>query len=417
MFLAGLGEIIRTPFAWVLSFFYNLTGNYGVALIIFAVIVKLVLLPATAKGKRSSMKMSRLTPRLEAIKAKYPDDQQKQSQEIQALYKAEGVSLGGGCLWSLLPILILIPLYQVVTRPLTYIFNEGQNVTAILSALTGETGVDFTRMAYPELYAATLIPQYKDAVLAAVDIVNPAVLDGVNYSFLGTSLAATPMWKVWAWQITSETPLIYYITGFALPLLSAGGQLVSMLINQRMNNSLVTDDRGLEDKETAQNSKANQNMKTMLFVGPIMSLLFGFGMPAALSLYWFIQGVVTTVSDVWLTKKYRKIYDAEDAVRLQKALEEEAIEAEKERQRAARRAANPDGITANTSKKKLEQAKLEEKAAKKAAAAREYAASKGQSVAEVTENKANQPLSGISDRPFAKGRAYDPNRYKNSEEK
>jgi hypothetical protein len=65
----------------------------------------------------------------------------------------------------------------------------------------------------------------------------------------------------------------------------------------------------------------------------------------------------------------------------------------------------------------MEREKAEKKAAKKAAAAREYAASKGQPVAEVTENKANQPLSGISDRPFAKGRAYDPNRYKNSEEK
>ena len=414
MFLAGIGDIVRVPFGWVLSFFYDLTGNYGVALIIFAIIVKLVLLPATAKGKRSSMKMSRLTPRLEAIKAKYPDDQQKQSQEIQALYKAEGVSLGGGCLWSLLPILVLIPLYRVVSQPMTYLLHMSPDeVTIAIETINTASGGALESSIYAEMVAATMIPDYAAQLQAALPGISATALEGVNYGFLGTSLAATPVWRVWTWG----TPIIYYISGAILPLLSAGGQLVSMLVSQRMNNSLVTDDRGLEDKETAQNSKANQNMKTMLFVGPIMSLLFGFGMPAALSLYWFAQGVVTTVSDVWLTKKYRKIYDAEDAVRLQKALEEEAIEAEKERQRAARRAANPDGITANTSKKKLEQAKQEEKAAKKAAAAREYAASKGHTVSETQEDKKDLPLSGIADRPYAKGRAYDPNRYKNSEEK
>ena len=200
-----------------------------------------------------------------------------------------------------------------------------------------------------------------------------------------------------------------------MPLLSAGGQMVSMLISQKMNNSLVTDENGIEDKETAKNSQSNQSMKTMMLVSPIMSLWIGFSMPAALSLYWFAQGIVTTISDVILTAKYRKIYDAEDAVRLQKALEAEALEAEKERIRAERRAANPDGITANTSKKKLQQAKQEAKEAQKAAAAREYAAKKGEAEPEKPEKVA---LSGISDRPFCKGRAYDANRYtvENTEE-
>lgn len=413
MFLFGLGDIVKVPFGWVLSFFYDLTNNYGVALIIFAIIVKVVLLPATAKGKRSSMKMSRLTPRIEAIKAKYPDDQQKQSQEIQALYKSENVSLGGGCLWSLLPILVLIPLYRVVSQPMTYLLHLSE---AEIKTIYEIMGINTQNAIYAEMQAATMIPEYADAIKAAISGISDTALKGINYGFLGTSLAATPMWRVWQWPISEATPLVYYITGFILPMLSAGGQFVSMLVSQRMNNSLVTDDRGLEDKETAQNSKNNQQMKTMMYIGPAMSLLFGFGMPAALSLYWFAQGIVTTVSDVWLTKKYRKIYDAEDAERLKKALEEEAIEAEKERQRAERRAANPEGITANTSKKKLEQAKQEAKEAKKAAAAREYAASKGQPVPEQKEEKKDQPLSGISDRPFAKGRAYDPNRYQNTEE-
>ena len=109
-----------------------------------------------------------------------------------------------------------------------------------------------------------------------------------------------------------------------------------------------------------------------------------------------------------MTRHYRKIYDAEDAVRLKKYLEEEAIEAEKERVRAEKRAANPEGITANTSKKKLQQKQKAEEEAAKAAAAKEYAVKKG---IYTEEEEGNKPMSGIADRPFAKGRNYDPNRY------
>jgi len=149
-----------------------------------------------------------------------------------------------------------------------------------------------------------------------------------------------------------------------------------------------------------------------MWMMPLMSLWIGFTVPAALSLYWFVGGVVAMIENEILTRHYRKIYDAEDAVRLQKYLEEEALEAEKERIRAEKRAANPDGITANTSKKKLQKKLQQEEEAAKAAAAKEYAAKKG--IAEEEDTKA--PLSGIAERPYCKGRAYDPNRYRNTEE-
>jgi YidC/Oxa1 family membrane protein insertase len=171
---------------------------------------------------------------------------------------------------------------------------------------------------------------------------------------------------------------------------------------------VITNEKGVQDKETAKKSQAAQQGKMMMWMMPLMSLWIGFTVPGALSLYWLAQGVVTTVSDTILTKKYRKIYDAEDAVRLQKAMEEEALEAEKEKLRAERRAANPNGITANTSKKKIQQAKQKEQEEAKAAAAKEYAAKKGIVVEQPSEKK---PLSGVEDRPFCKGRAYDPERY------
>ena len=399
-----LADIIQVPFGYLLSWLYQLTTNYGAALIIFAIILKLILFPASAKAKKSTMKMSRLTPRVQAIQKKYAGDQQKINEATQALYREEGVSMGGGCLWSLLPLFILIPLYAVVRQPITYMLHEsaevaGKIVSVIKTALPDDFGKNNY---YDQMIAAPRIPQFVEQL--KVIVTNPTTLEGLNFNFLGIDLGVVPTfnvfkWKVWNWA---------NIGAFLLPVLSAGGQVLSMFISQRMNNSLVTNEKGIEDKETAKNSQANQNSKMMMYMMPLMSLWIGFTVPGALSLYWLIQGLVSTVQDIYLTKKYRKIYDAEDAVRLARAMEEEAIEAEKERLRAERRAANPDGITTNTSKKKLQQKQQREQEAAKAAAAKEYAAKKG---IVIEEEEAPSVMSGIPSRPYCKGRAYDPNRY------
>ena len=399
-----LADIIQVPFGYLLSWLYQLTTNYGAALIIFAIILKLILFPASAKAKKSTMKMSRLTPRVQAIQKKYAGDQQKINEATQALYREEGVSMGGGCLWSLLPLFIFIPLYAVVRQPITYMLHEsaevaGKIVSVIKTALPDDFGKNNY---YDQMIAAPRIPQFVEQL--KVIVTNPTTLEGLNFNFLGIDLGVVPTfnvfkWKVWNWA---------NIGAFLLPVLSAGGQVLSMFISQRMNNSLVTNEKGIEDKETAKNSQANQNSKMMMYMMPLMSLWIGFTVPGALSLYWLIQGLVSTVQDIYLTKKYRKIYDAEDAVRLARAMEEEAIEAEKERLRAERRAANPDGITTNTSKKKLQQKQQREQEAAKVAAAKEYAAKKG---IVIEEEEAPSVMSGIPSRPYCKGRAYDPNRY------
>ena len=404
-------DIIQVPFGWLMAQLYQLTTNYGWALILFAIIVKLVLLPATAKGKKSTMKMSRLSPKLKAIQEKYANDQQKQSEAMQALYKEEGVSMGGGCLWSLLPLLVLFPLYTVVRQPIVYMLGESAEVAGQIVEIIKAGAADrFTGGFYDQMVAAPLIPQFAQQIQEAIPNISAATLEGINFNFLGIDLGLTPQWNIFSSNWSWTWPMI----GAALfPILSGAGQLLSMFINQKMNASLVTNEKGVQDKETADQSQQAQTGKMMMWMGPIMSLFIGYSMPAALSLYWFVQGLVTTISDVILTNKYRKQYDAEDAERLQKYMEEEAIEAEKERIRAERRAANPEGITANTSKKKMQQAKQKEQEAAKAAAKREYDAKRGI----VTEEDAEPSvMSGIPSRPYCKGRAYDPDRYKNNTE-
>ena len=408
-----LSDIVTVPFGWLLGQLYHLLDNYGLAMIVFAVIVQLVLLPITMKSKKSMMKMSRLQPKMQEIQRKYANDQQKQNEAIQQLQKEEGATMGcGGCLWSFVPMLILLPLFTVIRQPMVYILGESaENVEQIIKIVKElEPGLFGSNNYYDQVTAAQAISKYATQIAAAIPGISADTLAGINFDFLGgINLGAIPSFNVFKWEVWNWAT----IGAFLIPVVSAGSQVLQMFLSQKANDSVITNDKGVQDKETAENSQTAQQSKMMMWMMPLMSLWIGFTVPAALSLYWFVGGVVRMVEDHILTKHYRKVYDAEDAVRLQRAMEQEAIEAEKERLRAEKRAANPDGITANTSKKKLQQKQKEAEDAAKAAAAKEYAARKG--IVEEEEPE-KQTLSGIADRPYCKGRAYDPNRYESTEE-
>ena len=404
-----MDKIITVPFGYLLDWLYQFTTNYGLALIFFAVIVQLVLLPITAKSKKSMMKMSRLQPRIQEIQKKYENDQQKQQEAIQQLQKEEGATMGcGGCLWSLVPMLILIPLYGVVRQPIQYMLHEtAENAAQIVAIIKEGLPELFTSQNtyYEQLIAASHIGEFAEAIKAALPDISQRTLEGMNFSFLGIDLGIVPTFNVfgeawkWDWQ---------HVGGFLIPVISAAQQLISALVSQKTNNSVITDEKGLQDEETAKKSQSAQTSKMMMWMFPIMSLWIGFTVPAALSLYWFVGGLARMVEDTILTKRYRKIYDAEDAERLKKHMEQEAIEAEKERLRAERRAANPDGITENTSKKKLQKKLQQAEEEARAAAKKEYDAKKG--IVEEAEPE-KDVMSGIPSRPYCKGRNYDPSRY------
>ena len=410
MFLAfQLGDLIRVPFGWLLGFLYDLTSNYGFAMIIFALIVQAVLTPINAKSKKSMMKMSRLQPRIQEIQKKYANDQQKQNEEIQKLQREEGASMGmGGCLWAFIPLLILIPLFTVIREPIKYILSESlENTELIIETLKNLAPEKFSgNQYYHQVTAAGLISSYAEELRAAVPGISEATLEGINFNFFGIDLGAIPQFNIfaetWAWDWA-------HIGLFLIPIISGASQVLQMWISQKGNESVITNEKGVQDAEMAKNSQTAQSNKMMMWMMPIMSLWIGFTVSAGLSVYWFIGGVFRMITDPIMTKRYRKMYDIEDAERLKRAMEQEAIEAEKERVRAERRAANPEGQTQNTSKKKLQKQQQLEEAAAKAAAKKEYDARRGVAVEEETETVT--ALSGIADRPFCKGRNYDPNHY------
>ena len=391
----GLSDLIRVPFGYLLDWLYTFTNNYGLALILFSLIVKLVLLPMSVKSKKSMLKMSRLSPQVKALEAKYGDDKQKYQLAVQQMYKEEGVSMGGGCLWSFIPLIILLPLYYVIREPITYMMHNSRSISEAIVAFIQASGENLGKNSYyAQLAAAGHIGDYMEE-LKSLAVTANANLQAMNFQFLGIDLAAIPTFRFWDCEGWSEIGL------FLIPVVSAGLQAVSMWISQKMNNQVATNADGEQDTDAAK--AANQTNATMMLMMPLMSLWIGFSMPAAISIYWIAQAVFGAVQDYFLTKHYRKVYDEEDAVKQEIAAKRRAEEAEKERQRALRREQNPDGITDNVSKKKIRQ--QEKEAAEKAAKA--YEARKNP----VQESEEKKPLSGDPERPYSRGRAYDPAHY------
>ena len=124
------------PFAALLRLFYNVTNSYGLSLILFTLVVKLVMMPFQMKSKKSMVRMNRMNGQIQEIQKKYANNPQKQQEELQKFYTENGVNPMGGCLWSFLPLPILIALYNIIREPIVYFMNFGSkaNGQAVLEA-------------------------------------------------------------------------------------------------------------------------------------------------------------------------------------------------------------------------------------------------------------------------------------------
>ena len=198
----GVFDYVKLPFSYLLSWLYNLTGNFGVALILFALIVKILLLPASAKSKKGMMKMSRLTPQVKALEEKYGDDKQAYQAAVNELYRKEGASGCGGCIWSLLPLLILIPLYEIIREPITWLMFHGrvsdatlgqiQNALISSGSMTAKALSSGRSAAYWQMSAMP----YIQTNLEAMKAISPSIV-AMNTKLLGVELATIPHVLFW----------------------------------------------------------------------------------------------------------------------------------------------------------------------------------------------------------------------------
>lgn len=399
-------DIIRVPFGYLLDWLCRLSGNYGVALILFSLIIKIILLPMSAKGKKSMLKMSRVSPRVKALEAQFGENKERYQQEVMKLYKAEGVSTTAGCLWSFIPLLIILPLYYVIREPITYMMHFDAETAKRIVEVVGQNVALKSQSYYHQLEAASYLGQFRDAIIAAIPNIDALKLQVIDFKFLGVDLSALPQWRFWLFRTGSDWGL------FLIPLLSAASQVVSMLVTQKLNNRVVTDDSGQQDELAIATN--NQTSKSMMYLMPAMSLWFCFIMPAAISIYWVAQAVFGLIQDVFLTRYYGGIYDREDAQKQQRAAEEEARVAERSRLREERLAKLGElPHDPNTSKKKLKQkekVQLEE-ARQEYESAKLPKAAQAQDVETVEEGQ-DDVSSGDPERPFSRGRAYKEERYR-----
>ncbi len=269
--------LIVQPFGWVLRQCFNIVGSYGVALIIFTIFAKLILLPFQMKSKKSMMDMQRIQPKLKELENKYKNDKERYAQEVQKLYKKENVSMFGGCLPLLITLPVMIGLYSVVRQPLTYILGlSAEQITAIAEAMK-EAGaaINISRGYMTELNVASLLGQYQSVAEAVV----PGI-GHIDFFFLGLDLAAIPNFKY-------ITPL------WIIPIVSG---ITSYLYSWITKKSQGT--------QSAANQPGMNGMMNIMM--PLMSVYIAFVVPAGLGFYWIISNILSAAQEPLLTVYYKK---------------------------------------------------------------------------------------------------------------
>jgi len=399
-----MGEFICRIFAWPLVKFYEATGNYGLAIIFFALMVNLIMTPFMAKSKKSMMRSSRLQPRIQELQRRHEGNPQKLNAEMQKLYQEEGINPMSGCLWSLIPFPILIALYSVIRRPITRMMFAADSVVDTLRDFMVNQGwyaeAGGRADAYIEIKLANLAHQHWDAVTSSL----AGKIDGLmnlDFNFLGLNLGEQPQWNFFATTNWSDPKVWGPAFGlFLIPFISAGLSWLSMKISSASNPTPSGD------------AQQQATMNTMNLMMPLMSVWICFVMPAAMGIYWIANSLFGMIRDYLLTKKYKAEMDAEDAVR---AAQQAERDAEMEAKKAEYEKLKAEGKTAantNTSKKKIQASEKQKLDERKAALDRADRAARRERLG-IKETE--KPASQVGNRRYARGRAYVPDRYSNPE--
>ena len=385
---------IAKPFGWLLMFLYELVANYGVAVILFAIVVKIILLPFQMKSKRGTMQSTRLQPQMAELQKRHGANKQKYNEEIQKLYKEEGVNPASGCIWGILPLPILLALYQAIRFPLTIMMGVSADLlekTGAITKMLSKVGfVQTVTDAYVQIEQTQFISKHFDAFAGITD-----KLRQIDYNFLGIDLGAVPSFKIWGFnwaRVPNGPELGPQLLLFLVPLVAGGLSLAQSLILKKYQPQPV---------QAADGSATAGSMKMMTYLMPLMSVYFAFIMPAALGIYWAVSSVLQIIQEVVLTKHYTKKMDAEAEIRNRDRAARDAEIERKREETEQLKAENRTELNRSTSKKKLEAAEKSEREAKAAVWAKNNTPPK---------EEAEEP-SRSGNRQYARGRAYMEDRY------
>ena len=361
---AKLGYYICVPFAFLTRLFYSWTGSYGVALILFTLVVKLVLLPFQLKSKKSMLRMNRMQGKIKDIQTRYANNQQRQQEAMQELYMKEGINPMSGCLWSMIPFPILIALYYIIRTPLRYFMSLSNEVIAKITELAVSlgyvSGASGQASAYDQIYLAKFIHDNWSSFEGKFD----GLID-LNYTFLSMDLSAVPK------DLFSQFPSGGWpVIGIMLmPLISAALQFLMTRISMKTNG----------------NSNMNGSSKAMLYMMPLMTVWMGYILPAALCVYWIANAAFSCIQEQVLNKHFSKVLDRE--------------ETDKERQKREARYAKMQAARENYNRQ------LEQQAQSKGGKKPQPQPKKKKTGESTTE------AGKVGNRPYARGRAYREEHY------
>lgn len=384
--LQGIGWFLLKIYEFFES--CHIPASYALMLVVFTILIKVVIFPLSYKGKKSMMKMSMLQSKQKKLEQMYGNNRQKYQEEVQKLYEREHVNPMGGCLWSFLPLPILMALYVIIRRPMMYLMRIPD--AAVNSAIEAvkNAGIAFTgNQGYHELQLAGML---KDS--SVMDLVKNAIPDyadkltAINFNFFGIDLSQVPSLKFWT---RFDTLGVWGAIGlFLIPLavtaLNFWYTRYSMKSNQNLAES--SEEQKKKKKKAKEEGKSSQERSNqmMMWMMPLMYLWFGYTMPAGMCIYMAANALCTVGQEAIFNKILRKDID-----------KMKAEAAEREEKEKAELAAHKAEIAERRRQEEANKANKGKKKAKKPASVRKPANKNGR----------------IGIRTYALGRDYDPDRY------
>ena len=277
-------QMIGSVFGYLLWWLFLIFKNYGIAIILFTVIVKLVSFPLSLKQQKSMASQSRLAGKQKEIQERYPNDKQKQSEELQKLYDKEGTSPMSGCLSSLLPFIVMFGIFYAVTSPLSNTLHiQKESITAAteyMSKIPGVSSVSpYREMEIIQNFGGLKTYFKANDIFSDEDVEKIELLSEDGLNFFGLNLLGTP----------KGSSFDSYL--WILPVLSLIVNLLTSVYSQKANPNM----------QAGQNQQGC--MKWVLYLLPLISVYYAYSMPGALGFYWIISGI-TNFLQTFVTNRY-----------------------------------------------------------------------------------------------------------------
>jgi YidC/Oxa1 family membrane protein insertase len=277
-------EFFANIFGYLLQFLYTLVNNYGLAIILFTLIIKLLLLPLSIKQQKTMKKSSELQEKVKVMQFKYKNDPEKLNKEMMNLYKTENVSPFSGCLTSIIQMLLLLSIFYLVRSPLTFMEKIPQeNINTYIQQLKDEGKV--ISNVYPEidLIRETELLKEKNPEDQFIEKTN------IKMNFLGLDLSKIPQQNMTDYTVYI-IPVLYILSSFISIRITTAKQQKDKEDKKSKN---IDGNTGKEiEEENNEMDAVMQTNKMMSWFVPIMSISIAFIAPLGLALYWLITNIL-----------------------------------------------------------------------------------------------------------------------------